>query len=435
MNRLLASLLLVLVVSPPLRAEIDLDAELARLVDLPYAEARREAADALAAKEDVTVADLLTAMHAFGTFEAQESGVHIESLRLGQGDEVRLARIVVYVPTGYDPAQPAPLLLALHGAGGRGAEMIPWWRATADALGMLLVAPTEAGANEGFRFSAREREDVLACLRWVRRRYNVDENRVHLTGSSRGGHLTWDLGVRHPTPWASLAPMIGGPRLHPAEGQNNLRYVENVAHLPIRDLQGREDDSRMIHNLGMAFEKLRAAQAPDAELLLQAGHGHGFDLTAVDWPAWLGAAERDPHRERVVRLSAREDEGRTAWVEVLAHQKSIQEAFALRVAPARWNALSEDGRRRAVQAEADRRTARLEVRRTGVGRYEAKGSGVKRFRLLLTQADFEPGERVEVRFNGRRYRRRVEASAAILLREFAERFDRTFLPVAEVVVP
>ena len=42
---------------------------------------------------------------------------------------------------------------------------------------------------------------------------------------------------------------------------------------------------------------------------------------------------------------------------------------------------------------------------------------------------------VRVRFGSRRVKKRVEHSKQLLLREFAERFDRTFLPTVEVVVP
>ena len=64
---------------------------------------------------------------------------------------------------------------------------------------------------------------------------------VFVTGISRGGHLTWDLALRHPDLWAGCIPMIGGPRITMQNGQNNLRYLDNVVHLPIRDLQGSGD--------------------------------------------------------------------------------------------------------------------------------------------------------------------------------------------------
>jgi len=427
-------LLLLLAFAVPLRAEEPADA-LEALVDQPDAEARRRAALAFDETSRASLDDLLAAMRAFGRFEPVAPGAHVEDVTIPGPGGGRVARTAVYVPQAYDPARPAPLLIALHGAGGRGEDVLPAWRPVADALGMLLVAPTDALGQEGYSFSREERDDVFVVLRWARRRFNVDENRVHLTGVSRGAHLAWDLALRHPTPWASLAPFIGGPRLHPGEGQNNLRYVENLAHLPIRDLQGRDDDPRLVFNLALAFQRLNALGAKDARLLLQSGYGHDYAFGEVDWEPFLRGAMRDPAPERVVRLVANDVEGRAAWVEVLATKSPVQEVFKLQIPQSRWAALGDEGQRRLLQAEADRRTGRLEVRRTAPGRFEARGRGIKRFRLLLTPDMFVADERVEVVFDGRRRRYRVEPSRRVLLLEFAERFDRTFLPVVEIEVP
>lgn len=430
----LLALFVLLALAPPAYGG-DLHRSLEGIVDAPYAEDRHAAAAEFARSTEATVEELLAAMRTFGRFEPQEPGAHVEEVVIPGPGGGRIARTVVYVPAAYDPATPTPLLLALHGSGGRGAEVVPMWRAVADELGMLVVAPTDSGANEGYSFSREERADVFVVLRWARRRFNVDENRIHLTGISRGGHLTWDLALRNPTTWASIAPMIGGPRLHPGEGQNNLRYAENVAHLPIRDLQGREDDARMIFNLALLFRKLNALHAKDAQLLLQSGYGHGFDIQAVDWVAFFSSAVRDPHASRVTRLVAAENEGRSFWVEVLATKSPVKEVFKLQIPQSKWAALGDDGQRRYLQAEADRRTGRLSVRRVEKGHFEARGKGIKKFRLLLTTEDFDPDERVEVIVDGRRKRKKVAASKLTLLGEFAARFDRTFLPVAEVALP
>ncbi len=414
----------------------DLAALLADAVDRPTADGRKQAALVLAHRQDVTVDRWIDAMRAFGTFAAAPAGVWAYDVALpSDTPRLRTAHTTVYVPAGYDPKQPAPLLLALHGAGGRGEDMVPLWRATADALGMLVVAPTEAGENAGYGFTERERDDALAVLRWARRRYDVDENRIHLTGVSRGGHLAWDLALRHPTGWASLAVMIGGPRLAVAGGQNNLRYAENVAHLPIRDLQGKGDDPRLLADVALVFERLQAAKAADANLLLQEGYAHGFDPNAVDWAAFFEGAHRDPHRATVVRRAARSGEGRQAWAEILRTEGDVQETFPLRVRAVRWNRLDEDERRRTMQDQADEHTARMEVRREADGRYVARTTGVAAFRILLTREDLPEKGRIEVRADRRRVRRDAAEDQSVLLVDFAEHFDRTFLPVMEVRVP
>ena len=91
-------------------------------------------------------------------------------------------------------------------------------------------------------------------------------------------------------------------------------------------------------------------------------------------------------------------------------------------------------KREYVARQVERRTARLEVEMLGKGDFLARGEHVRSFRLLLDPEMFEEGKPVYVKFNGRRRRFAVQPGKAVLCREFAERFDRTFLPVAEIVV-
>ena len=55
----------------------------------------------------------------------------------------------VHVPERYTGKRAAPLIVSLHGAGGHGPQEAYRWREVADELGMIGIAPTEAG--EGSR--------------------------------------------------------------------------------------------------------------------------------------------------------------------------------------------------------------------------------------------------------------------------------------------
>ena len=57
-----------------------------------------------------------------------------------------------------------------------------------------------------------------------------------------------------------------------------------------------------------------------------------------------------------------------------------------------------------------------------------------RLRLLLDRSMFDAKRPLLLVVNGKARKVRVKESAKVLLAEFAERFDRTFLPVAEVLV-
>jgi phospholipase/carboxylesterase len=52
-----------------------------------------------------------------------------------------LRRAYLRVPPNYSPDTPAPLVIAFHGAGGRGDEMIAGFGARTDAIGAILLAP------------------------------------------------------------------------------------------------------------------------------------------------------------------------------------------------------------------------------------------------------------------------------------------------------
>jgi hypothetical protein len=186
----------------------------------------------------------------------------------------------------------------------------------------------------------------------------------------------------------------------------------------------------------MAFAKLERLGARDAVLHAFADRGHSFDFAAVDWREFFGKVRRGPAPIRVVRAFARPGEGRAFWVEVTAAEKGVQEDVPLRVEEAEWKRLQADDAalRAFLDDAAGRRTARLQVTRAGGNRFDAEGTRVRAFRLLLTRDLFDPAQPVEVAFAGRTHRRRTAPSALVLLTEFAERFDRTFLPVAEFAV-
>lgn len=415
-------------------------ARVARPAAEPPVDALRHAVEAgsalaLASRADVSLADWIAAAKALAPSTPQKPGLALETVPLTVLGKVESTEIAIYVPTRYAPGTPAPLLMAFHGTGGRGGDVVSMWQATAEALGMLVVAPTEAGPNDGYHFSARERASTFAALRWARLRFDVDEGRVFATGISRGGHLVWDAAARTPDVFAALAPMIGAPRVTTVQGGNNLRYLENLAGVPIRDLQGSKDDPHLVANLRLAFERLAAWKAVDARLLEFPERGHDFDFDAVDWTKFFGAAVRDPAPARVLRRCSSPAEGRAAWAEVLAVDPTTVGEDVRPIQPGGWDRMEDDAKRRFIAIEAEKRTARLEVLRVVPGRFEAHSSGVKQFRLRLRSEDLGTTGSVVVTWNGQSINRTVTPSKAVLLRDFVERFDRRFLPVVEITIP
>lgn len=407
--------------------EPNLALELAEAVDLGTPGLRRTRALELSRRWSVH--QLTAAMADFGDFDAVETGLRNERASLRVGKKTEDTELYVYVPESYDPTRPAPLIVSFHGTGGSGRGMHAMWRTTADVHGALVLAPTEAGPNEGYRFSERERLAALAALRWMRRHYNIDEERIFATGISRGGHLAWDLAVRYPDVFCAIAPMIGSPRISLNRGQNNFRYLENIARLPIRDLQGSKDDPAMVFSVRLAVDMLRDYGAVDCELIEFAELGHSFEFNAVDWGEWLGSVRR-ARPDGIVLRCAQVKDARAFWIEATRTTKDIQENFTPKIPAGEWSRLDETGRRKRLVTEALNRTGRLEVWMHSPGRFEAKAEGIDRFRILLTPGMFDEREAVEVAFGGKTRKKRLRADPKVLLLEFVERFDRRFLPVA-----
>jgi predicted peptidase len=122
------------------------------------------------------------------------------------------ADYLLFLPEGYtkDESKRWPLILFLHGAGERGANV--WMVAKhgppeivqVTNLPFIVVSPL---CPPGQQWN----EDVLmALLDNVEKQYRVDTHRVYLTGLSMGGFGTWELGLRHPDRFAAIAPVCGG---------------------------------------------------------------------------------------------------------------------------------------------------------------------------------------------------------------------------------
>jgi pimeloyl-ACP methyl ester carboxylesterase len=409
-----------------------LQSSLRAAIVLPTAVERRKAALALAKRKEVSLPQWLEAAEGFGTFQKLTSGAHVEEIPLQVLGKTELTQIYYWVPKNYDPDLATPVMLALHGAGGRGDYEMQNWAAIADQLGMLVLAPTEAGPNLGYAFSEREQQNVLEVLRWFRLHCNVDENRIHLTGVSRGGHLCWDLALRHPGIWASVSPRIGGPSLSVIGGRNNIRLAANLSHIPLRLLQGLQDDAKMILNQRLLFERLEAAASTDAKFLEFPEMGHGYQMDAVNWPEFLAGASRNTRAAKFSLRSSRKGEGEMYWLRLDKLSNKVKDEFQPRVDGKKWNAWSHQQKARFVQAEADLRTAGVDAQVKEVGKILLKGTRIRNLSLRLPADMLDSKGRVEVIYRNKKTSKKLRPSAKVLLLYFVENFDRKFLPVIEL---
>jgi phospholipase/carboxylesterase len=103
---------------------------------------------------------------------------------------------LLFLPSRLD-ATPAPLVLLLHGAGGRPAQMLPFLEEEAERRGVILLAPKSAGPTwdvirDGF---GPDVEAIDIALDATFSRFPVDPARVAVGGFSDGASYALSLGV------------------------------------------------------------------------------------------------------------------------------------------------------------------------------------------------------------------------------------------------
>jgi phospholipase/carboxylesterase len=93
--------------------------------------------------------------------------------------------------------EPAPLLVALHGAGGRGARTLEHMRAGADAAGAILVAPDSYGHTWDVIVDelGPDVKRIDAQLATVFDVFAIDAGRVAVSGFSDGASYALTLGL------------------------------------------------------------------------------------------------------------------------------------------------------------------------------------------------------------------------------------------------
>lgn len=185
----------------------------------------------------------------------------------------------LFIPVDYDSTRQYPLVLALHGDGEAGSDneiqvqrhrMATSW---ADPVNQadypaFVVAPqfppgspwvVPVGLNNGiYNFSQTPFSDVLATvsdmLDWLEQEFSIDENRLYVTGLSRGGYGTWDIIMRFPNRFAAAIPMSGG---------GDPTRAPEIFHLAVWAFHG-ENDSEVPVNGSRAMIEALEETGPNA---------------------------------------------------------------------------------------------------------------------------------------------------------------------------
>jgi phospholipase/carboxylesterase len=143
----------------------------------------------------------------------------------------------LYVPEYYTRERAWPLVMALHGGSGNGRNFLWSWLRDARSLGAILIAPTATGPTWALMGDDTDTPNLTRILDAVRSRWNVDPERMLLTGMSDGGTFCYVSGLDQASPFSHLAPVAS--TFHPLMAE--MADAERMRGLPIFLVHGRLD--------------------------------------------------------------------------------------------------------------------------------------------------------------------------------------------------
>ena len=143
----------------------------------------------------------------------------------------------LYVPEYYDGTEPMPLVVAMHGGSGHGRSFLWTWLREARTRGIILVSPTSRDGTWSLMGPDVDSENLEAMVTHVCKQWQVDQNRMLLTGMSDGGTFSYLNGLCEDSLFTHLAPISAS--FHPLllEGSTAAR----LKNLPVYLVHGELD--------------------------------------------------------------------------------------------------------------------------------------------------------------------------------------------------
>lgn len=186
------------------------------------------------------------------------------------------------------PADGAPLLVFLHGAGERGDDLSvvkkhgpPKLVESMPALQPFILISPQCPKEQKWDVDL-----VKALTDSVVERYKPDHKRLYLTGLSMGGFGTWAITAKHPDFFAAAVPICGG---------GDPTQATRLKDLPIRVFHGAKDESVPLARSQEMVAALEAAGAKDVKFKIYPELAHDCWSTTYADPAlydWLLTKQR-----------------------------------------------------------------------------------------------------------------------------------------------
>lgn len=197
-------------------------------------------------------------------------------------DESEFYNYVLYLPEGYDPADTQtkwPVIYFFHGIGEIGDDLnklLPYgvlrYLNNGGKLDAIVIAPQ---CPEGSHWADTDDEEVklVQFVPEMTAKYNIDTDRMYLTGLSMGGRCTWKVALAMPDTFAAIAVVCG---------RTNTYEFETIQDMPIWMFHGAQDGTVSFNNINKILPVLDEVDHRYYKLTVYPTMGHEIWNTVYD---------------------------------------------------------------------------------------------------------------------------------------------------------
>jgi len=347
----------------------------------------------------------------------------------------------IEVPAAYTPERAWPLRVQLHGgvnrrsqtavsgaaleeddeAGGGRAPSLGRRRQENRIPGEDQIYVYPSGSANAAWWHTHQVENILRVVDRVKRRYNIDESRIYLTGISDGGTGVYYMAMRAPTVWSAFLPLNGSIKVlgNPDIRADGELFAGNLVNRPFYIVNGGRDPLYPAEHIATHVEVFKQLGV-SLVFRPQATAGHDTSWWPYERSLFEQFVKQKPrvvHPARVSWETERTDRfNRADWLII-----------------DRLGAGAADAAFASTDIFEHRQTSgRVDIERAG-NAFVATSRGVRGLTLLLSPDVIDFSRPVTVTVNGRVvFQSSVTKDPAVLLKWAARDADRTRLYAAEL---
>lgn len=208
----------------------------------------------------------------------------------------------LYIPENYDHNKKTPLLVYLHGGVSRkdvSEDDVKYFKDSpfvkmAEEQSYILLFPV--GQYGATWWDSVGIANILQQIRATKREYNIDDNRVFMTGFSDGGSGSFLFAMSYPSYFAGFMSLNGHPGVGSEVGKIQTYFV-NLFNRPMYVINTDEDG---LYPADEIHDMLELAHEADADIFyrIYTGIGHEFDYAEEELPRMVSFMENNPRHLR-----------------------------------------------------------------------------------------------------------------------------------------